>query len=48
MATISKPKRELKERCYHCGSYNLKVVRDSSWPSLVCCECGANVRDFGD
>jgi hypothetical protein len=37
-----------KERCYKCGSYNLVVVRDSTWPSLMCAECGAHVRDFGD
>jgi hypothetical protein len=45
---IFKPKVELKDRCFKCGSYNLYIKRDSTWPSLMCSECGAYVRDFGD
>lgn len=36
------------ERCRNCGSTNLIVVRDCSWPSVECANCGAYVRDFGD
>ena len=43
-----KPSPQYKERCKKCGSLNLKVSRDSVWPSLICADCGAFVRDFGD
>jgi len=39
---------DFKERCIKCGSTNLVVVRDSTWPSLECDDCGTFVRDFGD
>jgi hypothetical protein len=37
-----------RDRCFKCGSYALYIKRDSTWPSLMCGECGAFVRDFGD
>jgi len=36
-----------KDRCFKCGSYDLKVVADGKQhPHLACKDCGAHVRDF--
>lgn len=41
-------KKYTRERCPKCYSQNLIVDRSGSWPCLVCWDCNAFVRDFGD
>lgn len=43
---LNKPK--YVERCPKCKSDDLIVIRDCSWPSVECNNCGTYVRDFGD